>query len=158
MHWQEPVGGITVLGSRPIDWPFLRSHFAAISGYNLYDPDRYPTDGLEDRFLSDTKAHWIKYKNQADVFGLKFVPFILPGYDDRKLRGLARPTLARDDGAYYRQHWDMAREFIDPEVPHAALTSVNEWHEGTAIEPSPQYGVSYLDLTSSLPEVRCLGR
>ena len=150
MHWQEPVGGTTVPDSQPIDWPFLRNHFAAISGYNLYDPDRYPTDGLQERFLSDVKSHWFKYKNQADAFGLKFVPFILPGFDDRKLRGLDRPTLARGEGTFYRQHWGMAREFIDPTLPHVALTSFNEWHEGTEIEPSLQDGVSYLDLTSSL--------
>ena len=152
MHWQEPEGGITVSGSEPLDWRFLRTHFRAISGYNLYDPARYPTNGLEGKFLSDVEVHWMKYKNQAADFGLRFVPFVLPGYDDRDLRGADRPILARNEGAFYGRYWDMARHFVDPDVPHVFLTSFNEWHEGTGVEPSLQYGVSYLDLTSTLSQ------
>ena len=152
MHWQEPIGGTTVPGSKPLDWRFLRAHFKAISGYNLYDPYRYPANGLEGQFLSDVEVHWVKYKNQADDFGLRFVPFILPGYDDRDLRGEDRPILSRDDGAFYGRYWEMARHFVDPDIPQVFLTSFNEWHEGTELEPSHRYGVSYLDMTWTLAQ------
>ena len=145
IHWQDPVAGITVPGSQPLDWNFLQTHVEAISGYNLYDPTKDPAT-----FLADIRVHWAKYRSQADVFGLRFVPFILPGYDDRKLRGSHRPILGRASGTFYKQNWDVALDFMDATVPHVALTSFNEWHEGTEIEPSVQYGLSYLELTSRL--------
>ena len=152
IHWQNPVGGRTVQRSGPADWDFYKDNFKAISGYNLYDPSRYPANGMEDRFLSDVEAHWGIWEAQVNAYGLKFVPFIIPGYDDRNLRGSDRPVLGRDRGQFYRQHWAMAQPFISSDVPHVAITSFNEWYEGTEIEPSHRYGVSYLDSTKELSQ------
>ena len=124
------------------DWDFYRDHFQAISGYSLYDPSRYPANGLEDKFLSYLEAHWKVWAAHVNANGLRFVPFITPGYDDRNLRGSGRPVLARESGRFYRRYWAMAQSFVDPDVPHLVLTSFNEWHEGTEIEPSRQYGTS----------------
>ena len=154
IHWQNPVDGLSVPGSRAADWGFYKTHFKAISGYSLYDPSRYPTNGLEDKFLSDVEAHWETWTAHINANGLKFVPFIMPGYDDRRLRGTSRPILGRDGGQFYSRQWAMAQSFVDSDVPHVALTSFNEWHEGTEIEPSLQYGASYLDDTRELFRAR----
>ncbi len=152
IHWQGPIGGRTVPRSEPADWDFYKANFKAISGYSLYDPSRYPANGMEDRFLSDVEAHWGIWEAQVNAYGLKFIPFIIPGYDDRSLRGSDRPVLGRDGGQFYRQHWAMAEPFISSDVPHVSITSFNEWHEGTEIEPSHRYGVSYLDSTKELSQ------
>ena len=150
IHWQNPVDGFTVPDSQAPDWDFYKTHFKAITGYSLYDPSRYSTNGLEDKFLSDVEAHWKIWAAHINANGLKFVPFIMPGYDDRHLRGPSRPILGRDGGRFYNHQWAIARSFIDSAVPHIGLTSFNEWHEGTEIEPSRQYGMSYLDNTREL--------
>lgn len=152
IHWQNPVGGRTVQHSEPADWDFYKANFKAISGYNLYDPSRYPANGMEDRFLSDVEAHWGIWEAEINAHGLRFVPFIIPGYDDRNLRGSDRPVLGRDGGQFYGQHWAMVEPFISSDVPHVAITSFNEWHEGTELEPSHRYGVSYLDNTKELSQ------
>jgi len=69
---------------------------------------------------------------------------IIPGYDDTKIRkpGLAAP---RNDGETYRINW---REAIKADPDWVLITSFNEWHEGSEIEPSWEDGRKYLDLTA----------
>ena len=38
-------------------------------------------------------------------------------------------------------------EFVSPAQPFLLITSFNEWHEGTELEPSTEYGEMYLKLT-----------
>jgi len=73
---------------------------------------------------------------------------VIPGYDDRKVRqpGLFR---AREGGDMYERLWKTA---IDLDADSVLITSWNEWHEGTEIEPSAEYGFQYLELTRQLTE------
>lgn len=69
---------------------------------------------------------------------------IIPGYDDTKIRkpGLAAP---RNDGQTYRINWEQA---IAADPDWILITSFNEWHEGSEIEPSYEDGRKYLDITA----------
>jgi len=69
---------------------------------------------------------------------------VIPGYDDTKVRkpGLA---VARHDGKLYRAQWE---EAIAADPHWVLITSFNEWHEGSEIEPSAEDGETYLDLTA----------
>ncbi len=69
---------------------------------------------------------------------------MIPGYDDTKIRtpGLA---VERFDGELYRIQWEQA---IVADPHWVLITSFNEWHEGSEIEPSVEYGSKYLDLTA----------
>lgn len=70
----------------------------------------------------------------------------VPGYDDGVIRQPAR-VLPRDDGALYRRMWQAAAG-----ADWVTITSWNEWHEGTEIEPSLEYGSRYLELTRSFEQ------
>ncbi|MBT4423280.1 hypothetical protein HOC87_02850 [Candidatus Bathyarchaeota archaeon] len=50
----------------------------------------------------------------------------------------------RDDEIHYRDFWQQA---IDRNIHSVLITSWNEWHEGTEIEPSLEHGFEYLNLT-----------
>jgi len=79
----------------------------------------------------------------ADEFKRISCLTIIPGYDDTKIRtpGL---VVQRHDGKLYEQTWEMAIAL----KPHWVLiTSFNEWHEGSEIEPSVEYGDQYIQLT-----------
>ena len=70
---------------------------------------------------------------------------IIPGYDDHKLgRKEPRPITARHNGDTYRAMWDQAMA-ANPDW--VLVTSFNEWHEGSEIEPSVEDGDLYLRLT-----------
>ena len=58
----------------------------------------------------------------------------------------------REDGAFYRNYLAIAERHLDGQWPLLLLTSFNEWHEGTEIEPSREYGDFYLLLTRELLE------
>ncbi|WP_328646802.1 discoidin domain-containing protein [Amycolatopsis sp. NBC_00348] len=70
--------------------------------------------------------------------GLVWAPSVGPGYnDDRAVPGNTTPTLARDNGATYDREWQNA---LSPAVggnpDWVSVTSFNEWHEGSIIEPA----------------------
>lgn len=142
--WQNPNDGISVPEGKILNWNFLGAYFSAITGYNMFHPKISQKD-----FLNKIKEQWRLFKNKANEFKLDFLPFIFPGYDDRKLRGANREIIARSS-EFYKEFWKMLHDnFIESKTPLVLLTSFNEWHEGTEIEPSAQYGFDYLDLTNS---------
>lgn len=69
---------------------------------------------------------------------------VFPGYDDTKIR---KPGLRvdRDDGRFYDTLWKEARS-ADPDW--VLVTSFNEWHEGSEIEPSQELGDAYIKATA----------
>jgi hypothetical protein len=63
---------------------------------------------------------------------------VIPGYDDTKLnRSGPRPTTSRYDGETFRVLW---QEAIAAHPDWILITSWNEWHEGSEIEPSKENG------------------
>ena len=68
---------------------------------------------------------------------------IIPGYDDTKIR---KPGLnaERQGGQTYRVLWEQA---IAADPDWVVITSWNEWHEGSEIEPSWEDGDKYIKLT-----------
>jgi len=71
---------------------------------------------------------------------------IIPGYDDTKLgRPAPRPTTDRHSGDTYRVLWE---EAIAANPDWILITSWNEWHEGTQIEPSAEHGRRELQITA----------
>jgi len=70
---------------------------------------------------------------------------VIPGYDDTKIR---TPGLdaERHEGETYRALWE---EAIAAAPDWVLITSWNEWHEGSEIEPSYEDGARYLRLTGA---------
>ena len=84
----------------------------------------------------------------ADAYGRISSLTVIPGYDDTKIRepGL---NVQRFDGRLYEELWKLAIE-CDPHW--VLITSWNEWHEGSEIEPSLEYGDKYIALTARFAE------
>jgi hypothetical protein len=80
----------------------------------------------------------------ADEAGKISTLTVIPGYDDTKIR---KPGLAvkRYDGGLYRVQWE---EAIKADPHWVLITSFNEWHEGSEIEPSLEYKEQYIELTA----------
>ncbi len=80
----------------------------------------------------------------ARSYGKLWAGTTLAGYDDRIIR---RPGMCidRNDGDTYDDLWDLC---IDAEADWVLITSFNEWHEGTEIEPSEEYGDLFIHRTN----------
>ena len=50
--------------------------------------------------------------------------------------------------ANMRVCWNIAAECLDEKYPIIFLTSFNEWHEETEVEPSEEYGDKYPNMTA----------
>ncbi|MFI7273625.1 discoidin domain-containing protein [Streptomyces sp. NPDC049879] len=70
--------------------------------------------------------------------GRIWAPSIGPGYiDDRAVPGNTTITIPRENGATYDRLWAGALSPDNGGSPHwVSITSFNEWHEGSTIEPA----------------------
>jgi len=87
------------------------------------------------------------YNQASDIAHSKnktFVATVMPGYNDTNN---PQYVVDRQNGTYYTLFWSIAKECFPDGY---AITSFNEWHEGTEIEPSLEYGYQYIDLTRAL--------
>lgn len=93
------------------------------------------------KWASGTYQSWVQL---ADKAGKISTITAIPGYDDTKIR---KPGLAveRYGGNLYRVQWE---EAIKADPHWVLITSFNEWHEGSEIEPSHEDGDQYLKLTA----------
>jgi len=71
----------------------------------------------------------------------------IPGYDDRVIRDPGI-LIERENGDTYDYLWDkcLVGDWV-------LITSFNEWHEGTDIEPSEEYGNYYLNRTKEWSDI-----
>jgi glycoprotein endo-alpha-1,2-mannosidase len=118
-----------------------------------------------DRFsFGSTPSNWPSISALCAARKIDFIPCVSPGYDDRRVRPWnARTTRYRDDtefdgnaaphvcspsaeGRYYSRFWQAA---IDVGPALVGVTSFNEWHEGTQIEPAAAAPAPYHSYTGS---------
>lgn len=87
---------------------------------------------------------YINARRIASKHGVIFSATTLPGYDDTFIRrpGLAYP---RESGNTYKRTWEAVHE---SNADWALICSWNEWHEGSEIEPSLEFGDLYLKITA----------
>ncbi|MCO1597566.1 hypothetical protein M8C17_20650 [Micromonospora sp. RHAY321] len=105
----------------------------------------YTYDGI----AGATAPGWATASAFCRANGLVWAPSVAPGYlDDRAVPGNTTPTIDRANGAMYDQQWTNALSTSHGGPPTwVSITSFNEWHEGSTIEPAsanPPAGHGYL--------------
>lgn len=109
-------------------------------------------DGFYTYFATNGFSYGSTWKNWKDLNkfaiknGLIFTPAVGPGYIDTQVRAWNyENTRHRRHGKYYESSWKNA---IDSGAKIITITSFNEWHEGTQIEPAKSASTkdfTYLD-------------
>lgn len=126
-----------LVADRPGSSPTLNRNFQGAHQYDVYAPT------YRDRY----KETFLKIKNNAEQFNQLFCAGVGPGYDDTYVRPEANhPPLERFNGDTYRKSWENALS-LDPEW--ITITTWNEWHEGSEIEPSVENGDLALQQTKT---------
>lgn len=105
----------------------------------------YTYDGI----AGATAPGWKNASDYCRANGLVWAPSVAPGYlDDRAVPGNTTPTVDRENGAAYDRQWNNALNPATGGAPTwVSVTSFNEWHEGSTIEPArsaPPGGHGYL--------------
>ena len=113
----------------------LTSHFDGC--YTYFATDRFTFGSTLDNWSHISSAIQ-KFNAQNQIRGqdrkFLWIPSVGPGYLDTKIRPWnSQNKRDRGNGAYYEKEWKVA---IDSLADILSITSWNEWHEGTQIEPT----------------------
>ena len=122
-------------------------YLEVFDGLHTYNPVGMALKDLSGIALTYQSA-WLSCRKRGKLF----VATALPGYDDSHLIPPRRPALVlpRENGATYRRTWEQC---LASHAPWVAITTFNEWHEGSEIEPSVEYGEEYLKITAEYARV-----
>ncbi len=102
---------------------------------------------------ADPRAEVIKWGERVREKAIElgafkyFVGTAMPGFDDRLTGRSGAIYRPRSNGEYFRQSFTGVTQ---ANADWAAITSFNEWVEGSQIEPSVTYGDQYLNLAAKL--------
>ena len=108
----------------------LDGEFAVVSAFDgVYT--YYGSDGFA---FGSTTSNWGKMAAYAEEQNLLFIPCAGPGYMDTRIRPWnEKTTRSRENGSYYEK---MFMSAVNTNPDFLGITSFNEWHEGTQIEPA----------------------
>lgn len=131
-YWQESTWDLNIHRAKQVD---------AISTYTMY----HPVQGIGNNFVKTVDDKFHSWKAMADSAGVDFIPDVQPGADDTNARPLAKhPVIIRTVNKFTNM-CVMAKKYI-PANGLIFITSWNEWHEGTQVEPAEEYGNAYLEV------------
>lgn len=133
--------------------------FDALTAYNPYNAENSEfagASGAED-FLAAVEVLYRKYKTICATAGIPFIPGVIPGYNDRGVRlGEDHYVVPRryrknhEEKSFFREtvkRWGIS--MLDRDLPIFAVTSWNEWNEGTQIEPAAHSSETRQDSSQS---------
>ncbi|KMQ59367.1 alpha-mannosidase [Chryseobacterium angstadtii] len=106
------------------------SAFFETSGFDGF----YTYFASEGFVFGSTVSNWNYLSQYAKDHQLIFIPCVGPGYSDTRIRPWNEANFkSRENGKYYENMFKAA-EKVHPDF--IGITSFNEWHEGTQIEPA----------------------
>ena len=119
--------------------------YDGITAYNVYDWPRTGDKGwaASSSFLAGAESLFTKWHAATKAAGTVFVPNAMPGYNDRGVRleenHFVIPRRLSSEASItslFERSIDLATRFADPSLGMVTITTFNEWHEWTAIEPT----------------------
>ena len=145
--WRAAAGEAFLVGDvSPREVRDFAAWAPAMDGIHVYVLAPYVrgmTPAAMTAWANETYPRWRR------LVGTKlFCATVIPGFDDTRVPGRPqpRPTVERHGGRTYQALWDAA---IRHDADWVLVTSFNEWHEGSEIEPSTEHGSRYLELTAA---------
>ena len=94
-------------------------------------------------FFPEVEGLFARWEAASRAAGVAFVPNAMPGYDDRGVRleqdHYVIPRAMEPGGSstgVFERSLDLATRYTDPTLRMVTITSFNEWHEWTQIEPA----------------------
>ena len=136
VYWQNPY--------TPFEKARIRL-YDAITSYNMHTS----VPGILADFENLLEEKYEEWLNISKTEGVEFYPSVIPGFNDTAVRKgnipLQRSLERFKDQLRIALKYSWPRNVI-------ILTSFNEWHEYTSVEPSRNWGMAYLDAVKEVVE------
>jgi glycoprotein endo-alpha-1,2-mannosidase len=146
------IVGDDVFGGGNVD-PQRASLWDAVTDYDVYGT-ALQSNGSTQTALNMLKQQFTNWKHDANAAGVGFVPSASPGFNDSATRS-GHPAAERylpgqAEGSLFDQMLQQATlPSVDPTAANMMMiTSFNEWHEDTQIEPTNVAPATSLDTGS----------
>ncbi|KAK3925726.1 Glycoprotein endo-alpha-1,2-mannosidase [Frankliniella fusca] len=153
--WRELLsakGNLSLRGTH-LDAVFLG---LLVEMQHRYDIKKAHFDGFYTYFATNgftygsTWKNWRSLSKFAHQNGLIFIPSVGPGYIDTQVRPWNNVNARhRRHGKYYEVAW---RSALSAPANFVSITSFNEWHEGTQIEPAVPHQTELFTYMDYKPE------
>lgn len=155
LEWQTILhkdGELSIRGDKKAD---VIAIALLVEQKHQYDIVTGGFDGLYTYFGStgfsygSTWNNWKRLAKYCYKNNIIFIPSVAPGYIDTMVRPWnGKATKERSNGKYYNLEWQAA---IHAPAKFISITSFNEWHEGTQIEPAIPKKTSKFQYDDYLP-------
>jgi glycoprotein endo-alpha-1,2-mannosidase len=132
VYWGGPGGGQTQQVLEAVD---------AVTAYNMHTS----VPGIDEGFVSDAIDQYEAWEAALADRSVAFVPDVLPGFDDTAVRPEADHPVIERSPERFREFVEGVDPLRDDDLGMAFVTSFNEWHEDTQIEPAEGYDTDYLE-------------
>lgn len=114
--------------------------YDGVFSYNMHASE----PNIDEGFVNQALQKFMEWKASADELSIEFVPNVLPSFDASNLSDPNPYIISRTIEKFF--------SFLEGSLDMLStnrmilITSYNEWHEGTEIESSEEYGTSYLQI------------
>lgn len=114
--------------------------------------DSFPPERVKSwrEYLDNVSEGYTLWGAAAKRLGFAFIPSALPGFDDRAFEK-GQNRLLKMDRKGFKESLRLARERAREGSRWVSIYGFNEWFESGAVEPTKEYGLSFLEV---LREVR----
>ncbi|MGC9319644.1 MAG: DUF5010 domain-containing protein [Armatimonadota bacterium] len=123
----------------PALFPYVRERFEQDFGVEPYIIKQTSWEGE-----ADSTCNW------GGALGLQLAgcAALGPGYDHSAVRGRQPLVRPREDGRFYSESWERLLRLAPERRPRLVMVETwNEFHEGTDVAHSAEYGRQYIELT-----------
>lgn len=133
---------IVGIGNQPIDAVELTEIADAVTLYMPY----MPRDDIEEVFLNEMESLYRSWYLGTQVTGQDVVPTVIPGFNDTEITHVDRDNPVLEVSTErYANACQVGHQYAEGPI---LVTAFNEWYESTFIEPSEEFGTSFLEITA----------
>ena len=133
--------GDIVFWQNPNSQKELIKQFDGITAYNMHTN----CSSIDEKFVEKViqiYKYWFNVTSNLDV---DFIPNVMPGFNDTEYRPEKKHPVIKRDINRFKYLCEKSRDYLsDKKI--MTITSWNEWHEYTQIEPDQDYFEEYLEV------------